>query len=53
MYSNDQKKKKTLIQKDSGKGTTPPKKLQTQNLPNDDVENINSTKKVRDLLLAN
>ena len=30
-----------------------PKQLQTHNLPTDDVENINSTNKERDLLLAN
>ena len=30
-----------------------PKQLQTHNLPSDDVENINSTNKERDLLLAN
>ena len=30
-----------------------PKQLQTHNLPSDDVENINSTNKGRDLLLAN
>ena len=30
-----------------------PKQLQTYNLPTDDVENINSTNKGRDLLLAN
>ena len=29
-----------------------PKQLQTHNLPTDDVENINSTNKERDLLLA-
>ena len=42
----------TLIQKDPSKGTAP-KQLQTHNLPTDDVENINSTNKGRDLLLAN
>ena len=30
-----------------------PKQLQTHNLPTKDVENINSTNKGRDLLLAN
>ena len=30
-----------------------PKQLQTHNLPTDDVENINSTNKGRDLVLAN
>ena len=30
-----------------------PKQLQTHNLPSNDVENINSTNKERDLLLAN
>ena len=30
-----------------------PKQLQTHNLPINDVENINSTNKGRDLLLAN
>ena len=30
-----------------------PKQLQTDNLPSDDVENINSTNKGRDLLLTN
>ena len=30
-----------------------PRQLQTHNLPTDDVENINSTNKGRDLLLAN
>ena len=29
------------------------KQLQTQNLPTDDMENINSTNKGRDLLLSN
>ena len=46
------KGKTTLIQKDPNKGTTP-KQLQTHNLPTNDVENINSTNKGRDLLLAN
>ena len=46
------KRKTTLIQKDTIKGTNP-KKLQTYNLPTDDMENINSTNKVRDLLLLN
>ena len=31
----------------------PSKQLQTHNLPTDDVENINSTNKGKDLLLAN
>ena len=31
----------------------PPKQLQTHNLPTNDVENINSTDKERDLLLSN
>ena len=30
-----------------------PKQLQTHNLPTDDMENINSTNKEKDLLLAN
>ena len=30
-----------------------PKQIQTHNLPADDAENINSTNKGRDLLLAN
>ena len=46
------KGKTTLIQKDPSKGTAP-KQLQTYNLPTDDVENINSTNKGRDLLLTN
>ena len=46
------KEKTTLIQKDHPKKTAP-KQLQTYNLPNEDVENINSTNKGRDLLLAN
>ena len=45
------KEKTTLIQEDSSKGTAP--KLQTHNLPTDDVENIDSTNKGRDLLIVN
>ena len=33
--------------------TKRPKQLQTYNMPTNDVENINSTNKERDLLLAN
>ena len=46
------KRKTILIQKDPSKGTAP-KQLQINNLPTDDEENINSTNKGRDLLLAN
>ena len=46
------KGKTTLIQK-GPKQMSRPKQLQTHNLPTDDVENINSTNKGRDLLLAN
>ena len=42
----------SLIQKDPLRKQTK-KKLQTNNLPTDDEEKINSTKKGRDLLLAN
>ena len=42
----------TLIQKDPSKRTDP-KQLKTHNLPTANVENINSTKKGRDLPLAN
>ena len=45
------KGKTTLIQKDPSKGL--PKQLKTHNLFTDDVENINSTNKGRDILLAN
>ena len=46
------KGKTTLIQKDHPQGNYP-KQLQTHNLLTDDVENINSTNKGRDLLLPN
>ena len=46
------KGKTTLIQKDPPQRNRP-KQLQTHNLPIDDVENIYSTKKGGDLLLAN
>ena len=42
----------TLIQMGPNKGTSP-KQLQTQNLPTNDMENINSTNKGRDLPLSN
>ena len=45
----DDKRKTTLIQKDSLKGTD----RQTHNVLTYDVENINSTNTGRDLLLAN
>ena len=46
------KGKTPWIQKDPSKGTTH-KQLQIHNLPTDDVENINSTNKGRNLLLPN
>ena len=46
------KGKTTLIQKDPAQRNRL-KPLMTNNLPTDDVENINSTNKGRDLLLAN
>ena len=47
------KGKTTLIQKGPNKRTALSNKLQTHNLPTNDVENINSTNKGRDLLFAN
>ena len=44
------KRKTTLIRKEQ---RNRPKQLQTYNMPTNDVENINSTNKGRDLLLAN
>ena len=46
------KERTTLIQKDPNKKNCP-KQLQAYNMPTNDVDNINSTNKGRDLLLAN
>ena len=45
--------RKDLIDPKGPKPTNRPKQLQTHNLPTDDVEDINSTNKGRDLLRAN
>ena len=46
MYSNERPKEGPY------QGNRPPKKTTDKNLPTNDVENINSTNKGRDLLLA-